>query len=94
LIVPASIPEDVAYYGTSFGVISECQSVTNQCIGSGPSYGPADHLTLNCPSSVSFNAALNTTTQTYPFGVLDSAGNENMTPYLVDIKCEPPLISH
>ncbi|KAF8191679.1 hypothetical protein K438DRAFT_1970659 [Mycena galopus ATCC 62051] len=83
-IVPAIIPEDVAYYGTSFGVISACQSVTDQCVGSGPSYGPPEYLTVNCPSSVSFNAAFNTSSGSYPFGILDSTGNEYGTPYLVD----------
>ncbi|KAF7353875.1 hypothetical protein MVEN_01073400 [Mycena venus] len=60
-IVPAFIPEDVAYYGTSF-----------------------EYRALSCPSSASFNAALNTTTSSFPFGILDSAGNEDDTPYLVD----------
>ncbi|KAF7359074.1 hypothetical protein MSAN_01248500 [Mycena sanguinolenta] len=84
IIVPASIPKDVAYSGTSFGVISACQSITDQCIGSGPSYGPPDYLALSCPSSVSFNAGFNTSTSSYPFGILDNSGNEYETPYLVD----------
>ncbi|KAJ7348822.1 hypothetical protein DFH08DRAFT_1079265 [Mycena albidolilacea] len=83
-LVPASIPMDAAYYGTSVGVISVCQSITDQCVGSGPAYGPTEYLAFSCPSSVSFNAALNTTTGTYPFGILDSTGNEYGTPYLVD----------
>ncbi|KAJ7184580.1 hypothetical protein C8R46DRAFT_1299748 [Mycena filopes] len=81
-IVPASIPQDVAYYGTSFGVLSQCQSITDQCIGSGPTYG-ATQLTLSCPAS--FNAAFNTTINSYPFGILDSSGNQYTTPYMVDI---------
>lgn len=87
-LVSASIPEDAAYYGTSVGVISVCQSITDQCVGSGPAYGPTEYLALSCPSSVSFNATLNTTTGTYPFGILDSTGNEYGTPYLVDSKCD------
>ncbi|KAJ6500800.1 hypothetical protein C8R45DRAFT_1092865 [Mycena sanguinolenta] len=84
IVVPASIPEDVAYSGTSFGVISACQSITDQCIGSGPSYGPPGYLALSCPSSVSFNPGFNTSTSSYPFGILDNSGNEYETPYLVD----------
>ncbi|KAJ7041962.1 hypothetical protein C8F04DRAFT_1176619 [Mycena alexandri] len=83
-IVPASIPEDVAYYGTSYGVLSQCQTITDQCIGSGPTYGDAQTLNLSCPASVSFNAAFNTTTNSYPFGILDGSGDQYTTPYMVD----------
>ncbi|KAJ7700718.1 hypothetical protein B0H17DRAFT_1176634 [Mycena rosella] len=83
-IVPASIAEDVAYYATSYGVFSNCQSITQQCVGSGPSYGPAEYLALSCPTSAAFNATLNMTVSAYPFGVLDANGNEYTTPYLVD----------
>lgn len=86
-IIPTSIPEDIAYYGSSFGVLSDCQSITPQCVGAGPSYGPGDSLTLSCPASASFNAALNTTTGSYPFGILDENGDVYATPYLVDSKC-------
>ncbi|KAJ7891424.1 hypothetical protein B0H14DRAFT_2688902 [Mycena olivaceomarginata] len=54
-LVPASIPVDAAYYGTSVGVISVCQSITDQCVGSGPAYGPTEYLALSCPSSVTGN---------------------------------------
>ncbi|KAJ7490951.1 hypothetical protein FB451DRAFT_1361661 [Mycena latifolia] len=83
-IVPASIPDDIAYYATSYGVFSDCQSITPQCVGSGPSYGPVEYLALSCPASANFNATLNTTDNTYPFGILDANGNEYTTPYLVD----------
>ncbi|KAJ6606059.1 hypothetical protein DFH09DRAFT_1269153 [Mycena vulgaris] len=83
-IVPALIPDAVAYYGTSYGVISTCESLTQQCVGSGPSYGPAEYLALSCPASATFNAALNTTAGTYPFGIIDANGEEYPTPYLVD----------
>ncbi|KAJ7765711.1 hypothetical protein B0H16DRAFT_1883138 [Mycena metata] len=79
-IVPASIPQDVAYYGTSYGVLSQCQSVTDQCIGS----GSIQTLNLSCPASVSFNAAFNATTNSYPFGILDNSGDQYTTPYMVD----------
>ncbi|KAJ7237712.1 hypothetical protein B0H12DRAFT_1138372 [Mycena haematopus] len=39
IIVAASIPEDFVYSGTTFGVLSACQSITDQCVGSGPSSG-------------------------------------------------------
>ncbi|KAK7024060.1 hypothetical protein R3P38DRAFT_2956474 [Favolaschia claudopus] len=84
IIVPASIPGDIAYSGTSYGVVSTCQSVTDQCIGSGSSYGASESLTLNCPASVFFNAAVNSSTGLYPFGILDGNGNEYSKPYMVN----------
>ncbi|KAJ7063737.1 hypothetical protein C8F01DRAFT_1134128 [Mycena amicta] len=79
-VIPSSIPEDVAYYGTSNGVLATCQSVTPECVSSSASGSP---LALNCPSSTGFNAALNTTTNAYPFGILDASGNMLVPTYMV-----------
>ncbi|KAJ7718196.1 hypothetical protein DFH07DRAFT_1011950 [Mycena maculata] len=84
IIIPAIIPEDISYYGTSYGVLSDCESITSECIGSGPSYGSGSSLTLSCPASASFNAELNASTGAYPFGVLDEDGDQYATPYLVN----------
>ncbi|KAJ7494308.1 hypothetical protein B0H11DRAFT_2004098 [Mycena galericulata] len=83
-IAPAAIPEGFAYYANSYGVLSDCQSITSQCVGSVPSSGSDNSLTLNCPASASFNAAFNTTTNSYPFGILDGDGDVYTTPYLVN----------
>ncbi|KAF7294526.1 hypothetical protein MIND_00989100 [Mycena indigotica] len=79
-LVPANIPDDVAYYGTSNGVLADCQSVTPECLVTTPSRSP---LSLKCPSSVGFNASLNTATNQYSFGILDASGNPMKNPYNV-----------
>ncbi|KAJ7290194.1 hypothetical protein C8J57DRAFT_1212836 [Mycena rebaudengoi] len=81
-IVPASIPQDVVYSAASYGIYTQCESVTELCVGSGPSYGPDTSLDLNCPASVSFNPE--PVSGTYVFGVLDNNGNLLTQPYLVD----------
>ncbi|KAJ7084896.1 hypothetical protein B0H15DRAFT_802268 [Mycena belliarum] len=83
-IVPSSIPDSLTFSASSYGVASVCQSITPQCVGPGPSYGPAQYLALSCPASAGFNATLNMTSSAYPFGILDASGNEYASPYLVN----------
>ncbi|KAJ7611811.1 hypothetical protein FB45DRAFT_941078 [Roridomyces roridus] len=79
-IVPASIPGDVAFLGSSYGVLSSCQSITPECVGQGPYEG---QLNLSCPATAFFNAAFDATTNQYPFGILDLNGQVYPIPYEV-----------
>ncbi|KAF7323400.1 hypothetical protein HMN09_00120900 [Mycena chlorophos] len=79
-IVPASIPRDVAYYGQANGVLATCQSVTSQCV---TNTAPGSPLGLSCPTALGFDASYNTTSNAYPFGILDSSGNVLAAPYTV-----------
>ncbi|KAF7331789.1 hypothetical protein MKEN_00058900 [Mycena kentingensis (nom. inval.)] len=83
IIVPASIPQDVAYYGTSNGVYSECRSVTPQCISDNSQSDASNALAISCPASVGFNAAFNSAVNDYPFGILDATGTVMTSTYLV-----------
>ncbi|CAK5279169.1 unnamed protein product [Mycena citricolor] len=82
LIIPASLPVNLAFYASTYGISTSCQSVTQQCVSSASN--SSNFLALSCPPSVAFDAAYNTTTGSYPFGIIDPSGTVYSAPYLVD----------
>jgi hypothetical protein len=96
LIVPATatIPDNVDFTASTYGVHTTCQSITSQCINKTYT-GPDTYLALNCASSTPFNFSMPTTATVASFGILNSSGHilESNT-YNVNSKSVPLNISH